>query len=111
MSVSAAAMWSGFGSWDDVEVFIHRPPHVGPLCGTEQRCVVHLGPALANPVAGPVLWSQSFTPSVVSSDVVNRVIRTTFLEERTATRKVDVGNYTIHWKFSNELELVFMVRC
>ena len=48
---------------------------------------------------------------MVSSDVVNRVIRTTFLEERTATRKVDVGNYTIHWKFSNELELVFMVRC
>lgn len=41
---------------------------------------------------------------------MNQVIRGTFLEERTAQQKVDVGACTVKWSFANSLDLVFLVR-
>lgn len=42
--------------------------------------------------------------------MVNRVIRTSFLEERTASQRLDLDGYTARWLLSNEHNLIFMVR-
>lgn len=59
---------------------------------------------------GAILWSKEFTPSVQNARVIQRVIKSTFLEERTATARVDMDGYTVRWAMSNELELIFFVR-
>ncbi|WFD00462.1 hypothetical protein MYAM1_003211 [Malassezia yamatoensis] len=60
-------------------------------------------------IAGSILWSREFLPSVNERDVVNYVIRTAFFEERTAYQKLDFEGFTIRWSFSNKLDLVFLV--
>ncbi|WFD30549.1 hypothetical protein MSPP1_001570 [Malassezia sp. CBS 17886] len=55
-----------------------------------------------------MLWSKSFTPSVPTTDVVNRVVNTAFLEERTAAQRTDVDGYTVCWSFANRLDLAFL---
>ncbi|WFD41331.1 uncharacterized protein MJAP1_004328 [Malassezia japonica] len=57
---------------------------------------------------GCILWSKAFTPSASNSDIVNRVVRTTFLEERTAQARVDIDGCTVRWTLSNPLELTFI---
>ena len=60
--------------------------------------------------AGAVLWSKAFTPTISATDVVNRVVREAFLEERTASQRADFDGYTVRWTFSNVHELAFIVR-
>lgn len=43
------------------------------------------------------------------NEIISRVIRTTFLEERTARQRVDMEGFTIRWTLSNALELIFIV--
>lgn len=60
--------------------------------------------------AGAILWSKAFVSSVESADVVNRVVQTVFLEERTAASSTDIDGYTVRWRLLNTYDLVFLVR-
>ncbi|WFD34565.1 hypothetical protein MCUN1_001406 [Malassezia cuniculi] len=58
--------------------------------------------------SGAVLWLKAFTPAVANGDIVNRVVCTAFLEERTARQRVDIDGYTVRWTSANDLELTFI---
>lgn len=60
--------------------------------------------------SGAVLWLKAFAPAAANTDIVNRVVRSAFLEERTARQRADIDGYTVRWSSANDLELTFIVR-
>ena len=58
--------------------------------------------------AGAILWSKDFTTLAHGSNVLQRIVKHTFLEERTASSRADIDGSTVRWIMSNELELTFL---
>ena len=44
-------------------------------------------------------------------EVVNELIKNVLMESRESGNNTILANYKLHWRFSNELDLVFVVSC